>query len=44
MNLTPELQNMMKYVDFMLETDAIKVHRGSWKAMFFDNVHMLPAS
>ena len=39
---TPE--NMMKYVDFMAKTGAIKVRPDSWKDLFFPNAHNLPGS
>ena len=39
---TPE--NVMKYVDFMARTGAIKVRPESWKDMFFPNAHGLPGS
>jgi NitT/TauT family transport system substrate-binding protein len=32
-------QNVMKYVDFMYKTGAIKVRPDSWKDLFFPNVH-----
>jgi sulfonate transport system substrate-binding protein len=37
-------QNMMKYVDFMLKTGAIKTKPDSWKDLFFPNVHGQPGS
>jgi NitT/TauT family transport system substrate-binding protein len=37
-------QSVMKYVDFMLRTGAIKVRPDSWKDLFFPNVHALPGS
>jgi NitT/TauT family transport system substrate-binding protein len=37
-------QNVMKYVNFMLKTGAIKVKPDSWKDLFFPNVHNLPGS
>ena len=37
-------QNVMKYVDFMLKTGAIKTRPESWKDLFFPNVHNLPGS
>ena len=38
-------QNVMKYVDFMAKTGAIKVKpEGGWKDMFFPNAHGLPGS
>jgi len=37
-------QNVMKYVDFMHKTGAIKVKPDSWKDLFFPNVHSLPGS
>jgi NitT/TauT family transport system substrate-binding protein len=39
---TPE--NVMKYVDFMFKTGAIKVKPESWKDLFFPNVQALPGS
>ena len=39
---TPE--SVMKYVDFMAKTGAIKVKADSWKDLFFPNVHGLPGS
>jgi NitT/TauT family transport system substrate-binding protein len=39
---TPE--NVMKYVDFMAKTGAIKVKPESWKDLFFPNVYALPGS
>ena len=39
---TPE--NVMKYVDFMAKTGAIKVKPESWKDLFFPNVYGLPGS
>jgi NitT/TauT family transport system substrate-binding protein len=35
-------QNVMKYVDFMLKTGAIKTRPDSWKELFFPNAHNLP--
>jgi NitT/TauT family transport system substrate-binding protein len=37
-------QNVMKYVDFMYKTGAIKVKPDSWKDLFFPNVHSQPGS
>ena len=37
-------QNVMKYVDFMLKTGAIKTKPDSWKDLFFPNVHAQPGS
>jgi NitT/TauT family transport system substrate-binding protein len=37
-------KNVMKYVEFMARTGAIKAKPASWKDMFFDNVHNLPGS
>ena len=37
-------QNVMKYVDFMLKTGAIKTKPDSWKDVFFPNVHGQPGS
>jgi len=37
-------QNVMKYVDFMNKTGAIKVKAQSWKDLFFPNVYNLPGS
>ncbi|HSS70131.1 MAG TPA: ABC transporter substrate-binding protein [Casimicrobiaceae bacterium] len=37
-------QNVMKYVDFMLKTGAVKTRPDSWKDMFFPNAHGLPGS
>jgi len=37
-------QNVMKYVNFMLKTGAIKVKPDSWKDLFFPNVQNLPGS
>ena len=37
-------QNVMKYVDFMLKTGAIKVKPESWKDLFFPNAHSLAGS
>ena len=36
--------NVMKQVDFMYRTGAIKVKPDSWKDLFFPNVHNLPGS
>jgi len=35
---------MMKYVDFMHQTDQIKVRTASWKDLFFREVHRLRGS
>lgn len=40
--LTPK--SMMKYVDFMHRTGALKVKPDSWKDMFFPSAHLLPGS
>jgi NitT/TauT family transport system substrate-binding protein len=37
-------QNVMKYVNFMLKTGAIKVKPESWKDLFFPNAQSLPGS
>jgi NitT/TauT family transport system substrate-binding protein len=37
-------QNVLKYVDFMNRTGAIKVKPASWKDLFFPNAHALPGS
>ena len=37
-------QNVMKYVDFMLKTGAIKTQPDSWRDLFFPNAHGLPGS
>ena len=37
-------ENLMKYVDFMAKTGAIKVRPDSWKDLFFPNAHNLPGS
>jgi len=37
-------QNVLKYVDFMNKTGAIKVKPASWKDLFFPNAHALPGS
>ena len=37
-------QSMMKYVDFMLKTGAIKVRPESWKDLFFPNAQSLAGS
>jgi NitT/TauT family transport system substrate-binding protein len=42
--ITTVPQNVMKYVDFMLKTGAIKTRPGSWREMFFPNAHGLPGS
>jgi hypothetical protein len=31
--------NMLKLVDFMHKTGAIKVKANSWQDLFFENVH-----
>jgi NitT/TauT family transport system substrate-binding protein len=36
--------NVMKMVDFMYKTGAIKVKPASWKDLFFANMHELPGS
>ena len=41
-SLTPS--NIMKMVDFMHRTGAIKVKPASWKELFFANMHELPGS
>ena len=41
-SLTPS--NIMKMVDFMHKTGAIKVKPASWKELFFANMHELPGS
>lgn len=40
--LTP--RNIMKYIEFMHRTGALKVKPDSWKEMFFPNAHTLPGS
>jgi sulfonate transport system substrate-binding protein len=40
--LTPK--SMMKYVDFMHRTGALKIKPASWKDMFFPSAHALPGS
>jgi NitT/TauT family transport system substrate-binding protein len=35
-------QNVMKYVEFMLKTGAIKTRPDSWKELFFPNAHNPP--
>ncbi|MFM9849902.1 MAG: ABC transporter substrate-binding protein [Hyphomicrobiaceae bacterium] len=40
--LTPK--SMMKYVDFMHRTGALKIKPASWKDMFFPTAHTLPGS
>ena len=40
--MTPK--NIMKYVDFMAKTGAIKIKPASWKDMFFSNAQNLPGS
>ena len=37
-------QNVMKYVDFMLKTGAIKAKPSSWKDLFFPNIHAVAGS
>jgi NitT/TauT family transport system substrate-binding protein len=37
-------QNVMKYVNFMLKTGAIKTKPDSWKDLFFPNAQALPGS
>jgi NitT/TauT family transport system substrate-binding protein len=37
-------QNVMKYVDFMAKTGAIKSRPDSWKDLFFPEAHALPGS
>jgi hypothetical protein len=37
-------QNVLKYVEFMNRTGAIKVKPASWKDLFFPNAHALPGS
>ncbi len=37
-------QNVMKYVNFMLKTGAIKVRPASWQDLFFPNAQALPGS
>ena len=37
-------QNVMKYVDFMLKTGAIKTKPDSWKDLFFPNIHSVAGS
>ncbi|HTI48757.1 MAG TPA: ABC transporter substrate-binding protein [Casimicrobiaceae bacterium] len=37
-------QNVMKYVDFMAKTGAIKAKPDNWKELFFPNAHALPGS
>jgi NitT/TauT family transport system substrate-binding protein len=37
-------QNVMKYVDFMHKTGAIKARPESWKDLFFPNAQALPGS
>lgn len=39
---TPE--NVMKYVDFMFKSGAIKVKPDGWKDLFFPDAHKLPGS
>jgi NitT/TauT family transport system substrate-binding protein len=40
--MTPE--NTMKYAEFMAEVGSIKVKPGSWKDLFFPEIHDLPGS
>ena len=37
-------KNIMKMVDFMHKSGAIKVVPGSWKDLFFPNMHSLAGS
>jgi NitT/TauT family transport system substrate-binding protein len=37
-------QNVMKYAEFMFRTGAMKTKPGSWKDLFFPNVHSTPGS
>ena len=37
-------QNVMKYVDFMFKSGAIKVKPDAWKDLFFPDAHTLPGS
>ena len=37
-------QNVMKYVQFMFRTGALKTKPASWKDLFFPNVHSAPGS
>jgi NitT/TauT family transport system substrate-binding protein len=37
-------QNVTKYVDFMHKIGSIKAKPGSWKDLFFPNVHNLPGN
>ena len=43
-SFTTTPQNVIKYVDFMNKTGAIKVKPASWKDLFFPNAHALPGS
>jgi NitT/TauT family transport system substrate-binding protein len=43
-SFTTTPQNVLKYVDFMNKTGAIKVKPASWKDLFFPNAHALPGS
>jgi NitT/TauT family transport system substrate-binding protein len=40
--MTPK--NVMKYLEFMHRTGALRIKPDSWKDMFFENVHALPGS
>lgn len=42
--ITTTPQNVMKYVDFMAKTGAIKTRPDSWREMFFPNAQGLPGS
>jgi NitT/TauT family transport system substrate-binding protein len=42
--ITTTPQNVMKYVEFMLKTGAIKARPESWKDLFFPNAHNLAGS
>jgi len=37
-------QNIMKYADFMVRTGSLKTRPGSWRDLFFPNVHDKPGS
>jgi NitT/TauT family transport system substrate-binding protein len=37
-------KNIMKMVEFMHKSGAIKVVPASWKDLFFPNMHSLPGS
>jgi NitT/TauT family transport system substrate-binding protein len=39
---TPE--NVMKYAEFMYEAGSLKNHPGSWKDLFFPEIHGVPGS